>query len=251
MKTISVVNIKGGVGKTTSAINICACLQEEGYKVLLADLDRQGNASMHLKAYSDDDKSTYEVLVGKDVNTKDVIKKTDYEGFDILPGNEFLDYAEKEILLDTTRSQHNRFKKALEQVKADYDFCIIDCPPRMNIITVNALVASDEVVVPTTADNYAISGYMKLVQSILEVKEEFNPSLILKGCFVTMDNDSAINRDVKQAFNEMLKDKYFKTTIRFNRQINRSTHEQVPVVFGYRKSNASQDYRNLVKEMFL
>lgn len=148
MKKVSIFNIKGGVAKTTSTANLGACLSQEGKKVLLVDLDPQSNLTKLFKAYSMDDLTVSDVLLDKHLDIHKVIKKTDFENIDILPANINLTFADRNILIDNTRSQQNRLSKALKNLNNEYDYCLIDCPPSLNMITTNALCASDEVFVP-------------------------------------------------------------------------------------------------------
>lgn len=250
MKKVSVFNIKGGVGKTTSAINLAGCLQEEGKKVLIVDLDSQANATMTMQCYSMEDLSISDVLLKKDIDIKDVIKHTEFEGIDVLPSNIKLSFAEKEILLDVNRSQQFRLRKALKNIEDEYDYCIIDCPPALNTITVNALVASDEVLVPIKIDKYALDGLEYLLNSISEMKEEFNPNLEFGGCFITMDTSTTVNKVIKEQLRNLLGDKMFKTTIRHNVKVVESTFESSPVIFSSSRARASKNYRELCKEVF-
>lgn len=250
MKKISVLNIKGGVAKTTSAINVAAILAEEGNKVLVVDVDAQSNLTMAFKSYDIDDLSVSDVLLSKSVEVNEVIKETEHENIDILPSNISLAFAEKKILVDVTRSQQNRLKRILDKLEDKYDYCIIDCPPSLNMITINALVASDEVIVPIKIDKFALDGLEYLLESIDEIKEEFNPSLQFKGCFVTMDTSTTVNKEIKKALKEILKDKMFDTSIRQNVTVTEASFEQIPVVNYKKNSNASKDYRALVKEVF-
>lgn len=250
MEKISVLNIKGGVAKTTSAINIAAILAEKGNRVLVVDVDAQSNLTMAFKAYDIDDLSISDILLSKEIDVDDVIKETEHDNIDIIPANISLAFAEKKILLDITRSQQNRLKKVLDKLNDRYDFCIIDCPPSLNMITINALVASDEVIVPIKIDKFALDGLEYLLESIDEIKEEFNPSLKFRGCFVTMDTSTTVNKEIKKALKNILKDKMFDTSIRQNVSVIEASFEQIPVVNYKKNSNASKDYLSLVKEVF-
>ena len=250
MKKISVLNIKGGVAKTTSAINIAAILAEKGNKVLVVDVDAQSNLTMAFKAYDIDDLSVSDILLSKSVEVDEVIKETEHENIDILPSNISLAFTEKKILLDVTRNQQNRLKRILDKLEDKYDYCIIECPPSLNMITINALVASDEVIVPIKIDKFALDGLEYLLESIDEIKEEFNPSLKFRGCFVTMDTATTVNKEIKKALKNILGDKMFDTSIRQNISVVEASFEQMPVVNYKKNSNASKDYLSLVKEVF-
>ena len=207
MKKLSILNIKGGVGKTTSTINLASTLAEEGKKVLTVDIDAQSNSTMLFKAYDIDALSVSDILLDKNINVEDVIKGTDFDNIDVLPSNISLAFTEKKILLDVTRNQQNRLKKALEQVEDKYDYCLIDCPPSLNMITINALVASDEVIVPIKIDKFALDGLGYLLESINEIKDEFNENLKFLGCFITMDNSTTVNKEIKKALKDLLGEK--------------------------------------------
>ena len=250
MKKVSIFNIKGGVGKTTSALNIAACLSKQGEKVLLVDLDSQANTTRTMGAYDIDGLSISELLLERDMKAKDIIKSTEIDNIDVLPSNIKLSFAERKILLDVSRSQQNRLKKALKEIENEYDYCIIDCPPSLNMITINALCASDEVLVPVKIDKYALDGLGYLIDSVEEIKEEFNPDLNLKGCFITMDTATTVNKKIKQELKNALKDKLFNTTIKQNVKVIESTFLQRPVVFSSAKARASQNYNDLCKEIF-
>ena len=250
MKKISVFNIKGGVAKTTSTANFGACLEEKGDRVLLVDLDPQSNLTKLFKAYSMEDVSIADVLLNKNLDIEKVIKKTDFENIDILPSNVTLAFAERKILLDVNRSQQNRLAKALEEIEDKYDYCLIDCPPALNMITVNALCASDEVLVPIKIDKFALDGLEYLLDSIEEIKEEFNPNLNFKGCFITMDSSTTVNKVIKQELKSILEKKMFNTSIHQNIKVVESTFEECPVVFSSKKARASLNYKDLSKEIF-
>ena len=214
MKKVSIFNIKGGVAKTTSTANLGACLSQQGYKVLLIDIDPQANLTKLFKAYSMDELSISDVLLDKTLDISKVIKNTDFKNIDIIPSNITLTFTEKSILIDNTRSQQNRLSKALSELNNKYDFCLIDCPPSLNMITVNALCASDEVLVPIKIDKFALDGLEYLLESIDEIKDEFNPSLSFKGCFITMDSATTVNRLIKKELKNF--QYYYKTKCKSN-----------------------------------
>ena len=250
MKKVSIFNIKGGVAKTTSTANLGACLSQQGKKVLLVDLDSQSNLTKLFKTYSIEDLSISDVLLDKNLDIHKAIKRTDFENLDIISANINLTFTERNILLDETRSQQDRLVIALSQINDEYDYCLIDCPPSLNIITVNALCASDEVFVPIKIDKFALDGLEYLLDRISEIKENFNSNLNFKGCFITMDTATTVNKVIKQELKKLLGDKMFDTTIKQNVKVIESTFDECPVVFGNKKARASINYRDLCKEVF-
>lgn len=244
------LSLKGGVAKTTSTANLGACLSQQGKKVLLIDLDSQSNLTKLFKTYSIEDLSISDVLLDKNLDIHKAIKRTDFENLDIISANINLTFTERNILLDETRSQQDRLVIALSQIKDEYDYCLIDCPPSLNIITVNALCASDEVFVPIKIDKFALDGLEYLLDRISEIKENFNSNLNFKGCFITMDTATTVNKVIKQELKKLLGDKMFNTTIKQNVKVIESTFDECPVVFGNKKARASINYRDLCKEVF-
>lgn len=250
MKKVSIFNIKGGVAKTTSTANLGACLSQQGKKVLLVDLDSQSNLTKLFKTYSIEDLYISDVLLDKNLDIHKAIKRTDFENLDIISANINLTFTERNILLDETRSQQDRLVIALSQINDEYDYCLIDCPPSLNIITVNALCASDEVFVPIKIDKFALDGLEYLLDRISEIKENFNSNLNFKGCFITMDTATTVNKVIKQELKKLLGDKMFDTTIKQNVKVIESTFDECPVVFSNKKARASINYRDLCKEVF-
>lgn len=252
VKIMSLVNIKGGVGKTISTVNIAACLQEKGYSVLVIDLDAQANTSQFFKVYDEEKLSVSSLLLDIDgiADINPIIMETEYEGLDIIPANLSLAVCEKELLIDSKRKQQDLLKQALKKVQNDYDFCIIDCPPKyLSMLTINALVASNEVLVPIQIDDFSIKGLGNLMENINEIKDKYNDSLKFRGCFITMDSPTKLNKDMKKILKENLKDKMFNTSIRTTVKVRESIFAHIPVVFYDEKANASIDYRNFVNEL--
>lgn len=254
MRKVSIFNIKGGVGKTVSTVNISAILAEKGYKVLVIDMDSQSSTSITFDGYSADDKNIGDLLVDSSIDVKDVIKQTNVEGIDILPCNFDLSYKEREISISYNVNMQLRLKNVLTKVENDeqlnYDYCIIDCPPAVNLMAINSLVASDEVLIPIKIDRYAYDGIGRLIEEIDMIQSELNPSLKLAGCFVTMDGKTNINELIKEILEENLGDKLLNTSIRQTVSVIESTFENMPVVNYKKRATASVDYRNLVKEVF-
>lgn len=246
MKVISFLNIKGGVGKTVSTVNIAAELGRRGKRVLVIDLDPQSNTTKYLGMYYPNSKSTYDLLNGEDIG----VSITKFDNVWLIPANINLIMSESEILSDTKRSRETRLRKYLNSKKdGNFDYILIDCPPSLGILSINALTASDYVLVPLKIDQFALDGFEYLISSIQSAREEFNPRLELLGLFVTMDKATRINREIKNELITEIGDLLFKQTIRDNIDVVKSTFENTPVVYFNKKANASKDYKALVEEM--
>ncbi|MEK5069785.1 ParA family protein [Sporosarcina sp. FSL K6-1508] len=247
MKTISIINLKGGVAKTISSINIAHALAaKHGKKVLLIDNDKQGNTSKFFKVHGYDEPSIANVLTERNFDVKSAIKETEFKGLYILPANMNLLRADKEILLDVSRPQQTRLRKALEQIKDEYDYCVIDNAPDINMSVINALVASDDVLVPVKIDRFTFDGLEQLVEQIEDVKE-FNSGLVLRGCFVTMFQRNTVNKQGDKYLREHTSYPLFNTVIRKTVRVDQSTFEGLPLL-ATRKSTAGEDYESLVRE---
>ena len=184
VKVIALANQKGGVGKTTTAVNLAACLAAKGRKVLLVDSDPQGNTTSGLGLDKRDIKrSIYDILVN-DVPAKEVIVPTKYENLSLLPATIALAGAEIELV--NMMSRENRLKMALERVKYDYDYVLIDCPPSLGLLTLNALTAASSVMIPIQCEFYALEGVTMLMNTIQLVQRNLNPALKLEGVVMTM-----------------------------------------------------------------
>lgn len=249
MKILSIINLKGGVAKTISAVNIAYILTAvHKYKVLIIDNDKQGNASKILNRHSYSNKTIADVMTNRNINIIEVIQNTDFEGLDIVTANMNLLKANLEVQLDQQRPQQTRIKKALEQVKNKYDYCIIDNAPDINISTINALVASDDVLVPITIDDFALDGLSELKEQIENTKEDLNSKLRFCGCFVTQyDRQNEADQQGEEYLNT-LNYPIFKTHIRRTSKMKPSTFARLPILIYSSRCGASQDYKKLVDE---
>ena len=251
MKTISMINIKGGVGKTISTVNVGAVLAEQGYRVLIVDLDAQANASQLLQCYGEEqDAGTIkDIFLEKKYSTLDAVVKTSHINMDMIPSHIKFAFSESKIITDTSRQPQTILRKALRQIAENYDYCLLDCPPNIGIVTLNALTASDYTLVPIKIDQFAIDGLGYLLETIYNVTEEFNPDLTFLGSFVTMDTTTTVNKAIKEQLRQMPAIKLFKTGIRNNVKVPESTFEKMPLVYSTPRAAASINYRKLTGEI--
>lgn len=250
MKVVTFLNVKGGVGKTTSAVNFAYILATlYGKKVLLVDLDKQGNTTMAYGVYEPDGLSVANLLVDKNIDIKSIIKKTRYNNIDILAANMSLIKATQEVLIDTRSPQQTRLRKHFENIKGQYDYCVIDCPTDLNMSTLNALAVTDDVLIPVKIDAYSFVGLSDVALVISDMRE-FNTSLQLAGCFVTMYQNTNINKQGVDHLKVTLSEKHmgmFNTYVRHTSKVQESTFEK-PLVEYDSKCTATIDYYALVAE---
>lgn len=248
MRTAAVVNLKGGVAKSTTAINMALILTTiHKNRVLLVDNDIQANASKFFNVHSYDYKSMEDVLRDGEVIAEDVIRSSGRYGLDIIPANMNMDAAAVDLMLDQEASQLTRLTEVLSQVEDRYDYCFIDCPPGVGINVLNALVAAKDVIIPIKADKNALDGMEELTEVIEEIRP-YNPGLSLVKCLVTMFTNDI---DVIKGEEALQKSEYstFNTHIRFSKRVNSWTYEKgKSLVEVTPRSAATKDYKNLVLE---
>lgn len=249
MRTLSIINLKGGVAKTISSVNMAYCLAtEHSRRVLLIDNDKQGNASKILSRHSYERKGTAELMTERHPIMEQLIQTTDYPGLDIITANMNLLRANLQVMLDQQRPQQTRFRNALKSISEQYDYCIIDNAPDINISTINALVASDDVMVPITIDDFAIDGLKELVEQIDNTREDLNEGLTFRGCFITQF-DKKNEADVEGIeYIKALDYPLFETCIRKTPKMKQSTFARMPIALFSNRCAATADYRELVKE---
>lgn len=247
MKIISIINLKGGVAKTVSAINIAHILVSMHKKrVLLIDNDKQGNTSKFFGLYDPDSDGLSELLTVRGLGVDNVIRKTAYEGLDIITANMNLLRANKEILMDVSLPQQTRLRKKLEQVKERYDYVIIDNAPDLNMTVVNALVASNDVLIPIKIDQFSFDGLEQILEQIEDVSE-FNRGIRFAGCFVTMYQRSSVNTQGAELL-EQQGYPVFATRIRKTVKVDEMTFTGKPLLDYAKRSTACVDYVALVNE---
>lgn len=247
MKKIAFLNVKGGVGKTTSSIAFAYILAHyHGKRVLILDLDKQANTTRVFGAYDMELPSVSELLTEPDMDIREAIVASSYDGIDVCRADMRLVKANLDVLLDTERPQQTRLRDHLQTIEEDYDYCVMDCPPDINMATINALAVVDDVLIPIKIDNYAFEGLQYVIE-VIEEMQSFNPKLSLAGCFVTMFSRNNVNRCGIEDLNRNLEGKVFKTYIRQTVKVQESTYVKPLLVYD-KKCTASQDYLNLVSE---
>ncbi len=246
-KIISFSNQKGGVGKTTTCVNMAAYLAVAGKKVLLVDIDPQGNATTGL-GFSKGTlkKSVYNVIIDEE-EVKDNVLSTEIEGLFILPAN--IDLAGAEVELVYKKSREKVLKTALEKVRKDYDYIMIDCPPSLGLITINALAAADSVIIPIQSEYYALEGLSQLMNSISLVRQQLNRSLKVEGVVLTMyDGRSLISKQIAAEIKKYFTKKLYEIVIPRNIRLSEAPSHGKPIMLHDGKCMGARAYQALTEE---
>jgi chromosome partitioning protein len=244
---LAVTNQKGGVGKTTTSVNLAASLTETGRRVLLIDLDAQGNATMGSGIDKHDvQKTGYDLLMGY-ANIREVIVYAEAAGYDLLPGNSDLTAAEVKLLEKDDRER--RLRAALSYVQNDYDLIVIDCPPSLSMLTVNALAAAHSVLIPIQCEYYALEGLSALLDTIEQVRASINPELNIEGLLRTMyDARNNLSNDVSAQLQEHFGEKLYRTIIPRNVRLAEAPSHGLPVLRYDKGSRGATSYLALAGE---
>ena len=247
-KVIAIANQKGGVGKTTTAINLSACIAYKGKRVLIIDIDPQGNTTSGLGVDKKEiNKSIYDVLIN-DENIENVILDTVVENLKLCPSN--IQLAGAEIELVSVISRETRIKRVLEGIKHNYDFIIIDCPPSLGLLTINSLTAADTILVPIQCEYYALEGLSQLMDTVKLVQKHLNPSLDVEGVVLTMfDARTNLSIQVVDEVKRYFRNKVYRTIIPRNVRLSEAPSYGLPIILYDPKSKGAECYLDLAEEV--
>ena len=247
-RTIALINNKGGVGKTTSCLNIGVALSLLGKRVLLVDIDPQGNLTDAFININQVQYTIKDLLEGTITDINQVLRKNVKQNIDLIPSNNFLNGTEEKLL--NKMSRETILKRILEPIKSNYDYVLIDCPPSLNLLVLNSLTASSEAIIPIATEYHALTGTNTIKQTLHQVKNLLNSSLRLSGVFITKYDERTNNdREIKEAIQNNFKTLCYKTIIRTNVRVKDATNVHKSVIDLDPISNGAIDYMDLAKEI--
>ena len=248
-KAIAIFNQKGGVGKTTTNINLAACLAMKGKKVLILDIDPQGNTTSGVGISKRElDVTTHEILIEDDHHPGEAVVPTGIENLDIMPASVQLAGAEVELI--NIAGREKRLKMAIDVLKPEYDYIFIDCPPSLGILTINALTAVDSVLIPIQCEFYALEGVSQLMSTIQIVRSNMNPDLKIEGVILSMfDGRTNLSVQVVEEVKKYFKDKVYTTVIPRNVRLAEAPSHGMPVIYYDKNSKGAESYMRLGAEI--
>ena len=245
-KVVAIANQKGGVGKTTTAVNLSTCLAKAGKKVLMIDADPQGNATSGLGIDKDVEYSIYDVMIN-DVAIKDTLKESSIKKLLVCPSN--INLAGAEVELVSMMSREHRLKEKLDEIKDEFDYIIIDCPPSLGLITLNTFTAADTVLIPIQCEYYALEGLGQLINTINLVRKHLNKDLAIEGALLTMyDTRTVLSKNVVKEVKDYFADKVYKTVIPRNVKLSEAPSYGMPITIYDARSKGAKSYENFTKE---
>jgi len=246
-KIVAVANQKGGVGKTTTAVNLSACLAVQGKKTLLVDLDPQGNSTSGLGVDKSQVKaSTYECIIGKETIAS-AVQDTMLDGLSLVPSS--MNLAGAEIELVSMIARETVLRRALEEVRGEYDYLLIDCPPSLGLLTLNALTAADRVLVPIQCEFYALEGLSQLMRTVQLVRQSLNPRLEVEGVVLTMyDARTNLSNQVADEVRRYFSERVYQTVIPRNVRLSEAPSYGLPVILYDPACSGAEAYRKLARE---
>lgn len=246
-KIISVANQKGGVGKTTTTVNLSTILAKKGKKVLLIDTDPQGNATSGLGVSKDVELSVYDILIG-DTEFDETLQETAVKNLKVCPSN--ISLAGAEVQLVSMMSREQRLKTKLDKIKDQYDYILIDCPPSLGLVTLNAFTASDTVLIPVQCEYFALEGLGQLLNTVNLVKKHLNKNLEIEGALLTMyDARTNLSNQVVKEVKKYFEDKVYKTVIPRNVRLSEAPSYGMPITVYDPRSKGAKAYEKFAKEL--
>lgn len=246
-KIISVANQKGGVGKTTTTVNLSTILAKKGKKVLLIDTDPQGNATSGLGVSKDVELSVYDILIG-DTEFDETLQETAIKNLKVCPSN--ISLAGAEVQLVSMMSREQRLKTKLDKIKDQYDYILIDCPPSLGLVTLNAFTASDSVLIPVQCEYFALEGLGQLLNTVNLVKKHLNKNLEIEGALLTMyDARTNLSNQVVKEVKKYFEDKVYKTVIPRNVRLSEAPSYGMPITVYDPRSKGAKSYEKFAKEL--
>ena len=254
-KIISIINQKGGVGKTTTVINLAAGLSMKGKKILVIDLDPQGNATTGLgMSNTENSNQTIYSVLNRSKNISEVIQRTNFENLDLISSNVDLSGLEVETATDSRKAfiLRDQIMPYLNDSGASYDHILIDCPPSLNLLTIMSLVASNSLVVPLQTEFFALEGVTQLMKTIDRIKNNLNPDLYIRGILLTMyDKRNKLSSEVEKEARDYFKEKVYQTVVPRNVRLSEAPSHGVPVLMYDKNCQGSKSYLNFTEEFII